>query len=180
MVIFRSTEALTADLLLQLKIPRKNNIKKSMKNFINTILIHNNSKSQLTYWGEVVKNSNIIINSPLEGISAITDEGHNYLVLLTTYSFILNLLVAYLIALSLFIFTVRYVINSESLVEKINNNGSIPRWLKMFLTKSINTWTYTSNFWIYLFLITAFLGSLVSAMGMHTCLYVLSQFTSLS
>jgi len=179
-----SSEKMNLESVEKIRLISKNKLK--IEDLVDTSLFHAPtpfaSRPQLTSLDEelVVKKSDIIINSPLEDVYAITNEGHNHLVLLTNYSLILNLMVAYFIALSLFIFTVRYVINSDSLVKKINNNGSIPNLLKMFLTKSINTWTYTSNFWIYFFLIAAFFGSLVSASGMHTCLYIISNFTPFS
>ena len=142
--------------------------------FYNQILT--SSKITSLEEGLVVKNTDIFINSPLEDPWVITNEGYNYLVSLTQYSFLINLIIAHLILSVLFIFIVRYVINTESLIEKINNNNFIPNWLKLILTQPIKAWTYTSKYWIIFLLIACLVGSLACASGMYTCLYILSQF----
>jgi hypothetical protein len=115
------------------------NKKAKIVDLVDTSVFYNNStnESQLTE-DLISKDTNIIINSPLEDTFTITKEGHDYLILLLNYSLILNLIIAYLVFIIIFIFTIKYIVDAESLKNKIDSNKVLPNILKRILTKLIN------------------------------------------
>ena len=151
------------------------NKKAKIVDLVDTSVFYNNStnESQLTE-DLISKDTNIIINSPLEDTFTITKEGHDYLILLLNYSLILNLIIAYLVFIIIFIFTIKYIVDAESLKNKIDSNKVLPNILKRILTKLINGWTFSSKFWIYFNLISSLVFVLVSAKISHACLFILT------
>ena len=82
---------------------------------------------------------NIVINSPLESsLSEVTFLNiKNHLITILTYNLTVNLMMVYLIFILIFIFTIKFVLDTNILLEKIDNLP-LGYYIKFFLKKYIS------------------------------------------
>ena len=114
----------------------------------------------------------IVIDSPLEpdNISILHDNLNTIL----TYNLPINLFMVYLVFMLIYIITIKYVLDSEAFLAKVQKLP-LGKYIHYILDKLINVWKYSSIFWIYLILFFLLIFSSSSAYAIYGCLFILNH-----
>nr|QCI56455.1 hypothetical protein [Hypsizygus marmoreus] len=110
----------------------------------------------------------LFIHSPLEfsDLSII----HNDLITILNYNLIVNLFMVYLILMLVFIFTIKFVIDSDLFLEKVKTLP-LGKYLYYILNKLISIWKNSSILWIYFILFFFYLFLVVHPLMLFMVFY---------
>lgn len=98
----------------------------------------------------------------------------NYLNTILTYNLPINLFMIYLVFMPIYIFTFKYVLDSEAFLAKVQKLP-LGKYLHYILDKLINAWKYSSIFWIYLILFFLLIFTSSSSYAIYGCLFILNH-----
>ena len=122
--------------------------------------------------GGMFSDYSFIINSPLEPSVLNFIKFKSNIIEILDLEFTAHLFLIYLVVMLIFIFTIKFVVNKEWLLNKAN---SLPlgKYISYVLNKIITSWEYSSIFWIYFILFVILFTLLGCTQGIYSLLSVL-------
>lgn len=120
------------------------------------------------------KDINIIINSPLESSELSSRVIQNQAIELLNYNLALHYIMIYLIIMSLFIFTVKFLIENNIRLDNIKNLP-LGKYIFFILNKIISLWKKSNTFWIYFILFVLLISTTSATYGLYVSLILVEH-----
>ena len=111
------------------------------------------------------------INSPLEA-NEISLTIKNQVIELLGYNLTIHYIMLYLIIMGIFIFTIKFIIDSNVSTENLKKLP-LGNYIYYFANKILSLWKKSNTFWIYFILFSLFIMMSASTYGIYGCLYLM-------